>query len=68
MEIEAGAETGGRRTEHSKGPLSSARDQMTARRHRIDDDEGDDDEENDDDEAKDNRKTNKKAPKTKQAK
>lgn len=66
MEIEAGAEDGGRRTEHSKGPLSSARDQMTARRHRID--EGDDDEENDDVEAKDNRKTNKKAPKTKQAK
>lgn len=66
MEIEAGAEDGGRRAEHSKGPLSSARDQMTARRHRID--EGDDDEENDDVEAKDNRKTNKKAPKTKQAK
>lgn len=66
MEIEAGAEDGGRRAEHSKGPLSSARDQMTARRHRID--EGDDDEENDDVETKDNRKTNKKAPKTKQAK
>lgn len=30
------------RAEHSKGPLSSARDQMTARRHRIDDDDDDD--------------------------